>query len=103
MQKPLNFLSETACWETISEFTTPDGVISKGKGESLVELSDTGIINKSWALINEKKIENNYVIHKVTENRYEYTSLNPAFRRSCVYCNLPVAFGGFGRKVYLWH
>lgn len=79
MEKPLNFLSETAHWETVSEFTTPDGVISKGMGESLIEVNDTGITNKSWVSINKKKIENNYVIHKVSENRYEYTSLNPAF------------------------
>jgi len=74
MEKPLNFLSETARWETASEFTTPNGVISKGTGESLIEINERGITNKSWALINKKKIENNYVIHKVTENRYEYTS-----------------------------
>lgn len=44
-----HFLSESAVWQTTSEFVTPEGIISKGIGESVLSIHKEEIINKSWA------------------------------------------------------
>lgn len=77
MEKTLHFLSESAIWETTSEFVTPTGEVSKGTGESIIKIDGDLIINESWAILQGRKIENNYKIERLSVNHYQYTSLNP--------------------------
>lgn len=71
MEKTHHFLSESVIWETVSEFITPTGEISKGMGESVIKIDGDLIINESWAMLQGKKIENNYKIERLSENRYQ--------------------------------
>jgi len=72
-----HFLSESATWQTISEFVTPDGKISHAKGESMISVSDMEIKNKSWAQLNGIKRTNDYKIISISPLEYIYESLNP--------------------------
>jgi len=72
-----HFLSESATWQTTSDFVTPNGIISYGKGESVITIHPDNITNNSWAQLGEIKRENNYLIHRVSTNRYLFESVNP--------------------------
>ena len=73
----MNFLSETVLWITSSEFVDSKGNISRGQGESEINVSEELITNNSWVVMGGNKIENNYSIRKVTDTRYQYSSQNP--------------------------
>jgi hypothetical protein len=73
----MNLLSETALWITESEFVTPDGVITRSKGETKVEVQDKTIFNNSWVEFDSTKRVNNYKISILHENEYHYESSNP--------------------------
>lgn len=77
MKEYKHLLSESALWTTVSEFVDPKGEISKGEGQSIIEISDKKITNDSWANTPNGKMENKYTIRKLSETRYLYTSLNP--------------------------
>ncbi len=72
-----HLLSETALWITKSEFVYPDGSVSNGKGESNVVVKGDTIINNSWILFGETKLTNNYIITLISDNEYQFESLNP--------------------------
>lgn len=72
-----HFLSETAVWQTTSEFVTSDGTTSHARGKSVVTVSETEIINESWAQMGEVKRINNYKITPVSPNELIFESLNP--------------------------
>lgn len=73
-----HFLSETAVWESVSEFVSPDGTVSEGRGESAIHIEGGLITNESWVIMQDKKMENMYEIKPQTENRYQYISNNPS-------------------------
>ncbi|MCD7899562.1 MAG: hypothetical protein LUH22_06735 [Bacteroides sp.] len=75
--KERHFLFESIIWESVSEFVTPNGDVSKGIGESVIQLNGDLITNESWAIIKGKRVDNNYKIRRLSENRYQYTSQNP--------------------------
>ena len=83
----MHLLSESATWETESEFVDGNGNISRATGESKIEVFDNYIINKSWIDLGGNKISNDYRIEKSSENRYLYRSNNPS---------LGVQIGTFG-------
>lgn len=72
----LHFLSESAIWQTTSEFITPDGNISYAEGESAVSVSETIITNESWVQIDDVIRRNNYKITPVSSTEFSYESLN---------------------------
>jgi len=72
-----HFLSESAVWESASEFVTPDGVVSHGYGESAITVNGNGIVNESWVLIGDFKRVNNYKIIRISEFVFTFESLNP--------------------------
>ena len=57
-----HLLSETARWITETEFVYPDGSISKGKGESNIDVKAQIVINNSRTMFGETEIINDYVI-----------------------------------------
>ncbi len=73
----MHFLSNTALWESLSEFVTPDGKISNATGESEIIINGDKIEIKSWAMLNDSKITNFYSITKITETKYTFISENP--------------------------
>ncbi|MCC8153036.1 MAG: hypothetical protein LIP01_01770 [Tannerellaceae bacterium] len=72
-----HFLSEPAVWKTTSEFVTPNGEISNSKGESVISISETEIINESWAQIGDVKRINTYKLIPVSSGEFRYESFNP--------------------------
>lgn len=74
----MHLLSESNLWETVSEFVTPNGVISKASGETEIIFADVVIENRSWVMINNRKLENMYSIKKVSDQLYTFVSNNPA-------------------------
>lgn len=72
-----HFLSESAVWQTTSEFVSPNGEISNAKGESVISISKTELTNESWAQIGDVKRINNYKIIPVSPTEFSYKSLNP--------------------------
>lgn len=72
-----HFLSESAVWQTTSEFISPNGEISNAKGESIISVSETELTNESWAQIGHVKRINNYKIISVSPTEFSYESLNP--------------------------
>lgn len=77
MEDCKHLLSETAVWKTSSEFVDAKGQVSEGIGETHIEIRDEAITNSSWVMLNRQKINNKYVIRKISEKRYEYESENP--------------------------
>ncbi len=73
----MHLLAENAIWISFSEFVTPDGNILKATGETRITIDENKIINKSWAMLNDLKIENFYSITKITETKYSFISENP--------------------------
>lgn len=74
----MHLLEENSLWESNSEFVTPDGKIMSATGETEITIDGNKIENKSWAMLNETKIENFYSITKITENKYSFVSENPS-------------------------
>lgn len=72
-----HFLSESAVWQTTSEFVAPNGEISNAKGESVISVSETELTNESWAQTGDVKRINNYRIIPVSPTEFSYESLNP--------------------------
>ncbi len=72
-----HFLSESAIWQTSSEFVTPEGIISKGEGQSIISIYENEIINESWAQLEDIRRTNNYRIIPVSSTEYVFESLNP--------------------------
>lgn len=72
-----HLLSETAKWITESEFVYPNGEISKAMGESEIIVSGKDISNNSWVLLGKTKRTNKYKITVITDNEYQFESLNP--------------------------
>lgn len=72
-----HFLSESAIWQTISEFVAPNGEISNAEGESVISVFETEIINESWAQVCNVKRVNDYKITPVSLTEFSYESLNP--------------------------
>jgi len=72
-----HFLSESAIWQTTSEFVTPNGDISYAKGESVISVEDKEIINESWVQMTDIKRVNNYKIIPVSPFAFAFESLNP--------------------------
>lgn len=73
----MHLLSETGKWKTESEFVSPDGIISKATGESNIVVNKQEIRNNSWAVLSNIKRINNYKITRITDNEYQFESLNP--------------------------
>jgi len=73
-----HFLSDSAVWETVSEFLGPDGKVSEGTGESVINIDGNLITNESWVTIQDNRMENRYEIRPLSVNRLQYTSKNPA-------------------------
>ena len=73
----MHLFSESALWETKSEFVTQDGTISKGYGETRIYFEDHLIFNQSWVKLENALRENHYKINPVSENFFEFESLNP--------------------------
>ncbi|HCO67508.1 MAG TPA: hypothetical protein DIT04_07115 [Dysgonomonas sp.] len=78
MKKYKNLLSESAVWNTVSEFIDPEGNITSAEGQSVITLSSSGIINDSWVRNADGQIRNKYVISKNSETHFTYVSHNPA-------------------------
>ena len=74
----MHLLGENAIWISISEFVTPDGNILKATGETRITIDGNKIINKSWVMLNDLKIENFYSITKITGTKYSFISENPS-------------------------
>ncbi len=72
-----HLLSETALWITETEFVYPDGSISKGRGESNIDVKEIIIMNNSRTMFGENKITNDYVIRYSSDNEYMFESVNP--------------------------
>lgn len=72
-----HFFSESVIWQTVSVFVDSEGNHSNLIGESDVIVSKSEIINRSYAITGEKKVENNYIIHPKTSIHYTYRSDNP--------------------------
>lgn len=72
-----HFLSESALWETTSEFVIPDGHISFACGESVITVNDKKIINESWAQMENIRRVNNYHITRLSPSKFYFESLNP--------------------------
>lgn len=77
-EQPKHLFSENALWKTKSEFTDAEGNVSKGIGESLIELKNGLISNTSWALVGGDLMENNYTIVSHSPTRFKSVSDNPA-------------------------
>lgn len=76
-----HFLSESAVWQTTSEFVTPSGEVSNAEGESVISIFESEISNESWAQIGDIKRMNNYKITYVSPTELSYQSLNPELGR----------------------
>ncbi len=72
-----HLLSETAQWVTESEFVSSNGEVSKATGQSEIIKNEESIENNSWVLLGETKRINNYKITVITDNEYQFESLNP--------------------------
>lgn len=72
-----HFLSEPAIWSTHSEFVSPNGAISTGQGESEIAIKGTSVTNISWVQLGGKQRKNSYTIEKVSENQYNFKTINP--------------------------
>lgn len=72
-----HLLSETARWITETEFVYPDGSISKGKGESNIDVKAQIVINNSRTMFGQTEITNDYVIRLNSDNEYMFESVNP--------------------------
>ncbi len=72
-----HLFSESAIWETTSEFVTPDGTISHAKGESVISVCEQEIVNDSWAQLDEIRRTNRYKIVPVSPSMLISESLNP--------------------------
>nr|WP_320059370.1 hypothetical protein [uncultured Bacteroides sp.] len=72
-----HLLSESATWQTISEFVTPDGKISHAEGESVISISETEIVNESWAQLDGVRRMNNYKITPISSLEFVSESINP--------------------------
>ncbi|MDH6342146.1 hypothetical protein M2480_000525 [Parabacteroides sp. PFB2-12] len=72
-----HLFSESAIWETTSEFVASDGTISHAKGESVISVSEQEIVNESWAQLDEVRRVNNYKIVPVSSSMLLSESLNP--------------------------
>lgn len=73
-----NFLSEEAVWTSVSEFVDPHGMSMVCQGKSSIKFDNDLIVNESSSTFGEKILTNDYEIRFVSENRYSYTSRNPA-------------------------
>lgn len=72
-----HLFTESAVWETTSEFVSPEGKISHAKGESIISVNETEITNKSWVELDKIKRVNNYKITPVSPFKLTSESLNP--------------------------
>lgn len=77
MEVEKSFLSETAIWKTVSEFVDPTGQIFIGEGESNVIVNGKSIANRSWLTVLGTKLENNYSITQISQNRYQFIAHKP--------------------------
>lgn len=73
----LHFLSESCIWESTSEFTDPNGNISKGNGISDIKVFNDKITNNSYAEFDEKIMYNDYEIHAENTTTLHSRSINP--------------------------
>ncbi len=73
----MHLLSESASWLATSEFVTPDGMISKATGKSIITVHENEITNESWAQTGYIKRQNNYRIKPVSFFEYHFESINP--------------------------
>jgi len=78
MREYKHLLSESAIWSTVSEFVDAQGNISRGEGQSTIEVTGEQITNDSWIDPPNGRMENKYNIRKISDTRYLYTSQNPA-------------------------
>ncbi len=74
----MHLLEDNSLWKSNSEFVTPDGKIMSATGETEITIDGNKIENKSWAMLNETKIENFYSITKISDNKYSFVSENPS-------------------------
>jgi hypothetical protein len=74
----MHLLVESSLWESVSEFVTPEGNIMNAIGETKIIVDENKIENKSWAMVNGSKIENFYLITKISETKYSFVSENPS-------------------------
>lgn len=72
-----HLFSESATWETTSEFVNPQGEISYAQGQSTITVKENEITNSSWAQLGEVKRVNNYRITPVSASKMVSESLNP--------------------------
>ncbi len=72
-----HLFSESATWQTTSEFVSPDGNISSAKGESVISVGQMEITNDSWAELGGVKRTNNYKITPLSQTEFTSESLNP--------------------------
>jgi|LSQX01.2.fsa_nt_gb hypothetical protein len=73
----MHLLSESAVWNSISEFISSDGTITEAIGETSIVIKENEIINNSWASLGESKRINNYRIKIISKNELRFESLNP--------------------------
>jgi len=77
----MHFLSEPSLWITYSEFTDPEGNISRGTGKTHIRFTDSGLRNESWVKLEGQAIRNDYLIHPSSDNLYHFESENPSMGR----------------------
>jgi len=83
-----HLFSESAIWQTTSEFVAPDGKISHAEGKSVIIISKTEITNKSWADVDGIRRVNNYKITPVSQSEFISESLNPELGKQTGMFNL---------------
>lgn len=73
----IHLFSESATWDTTSEFVSPEGESSYAQGQSVISVREQEIINDSWAQIGKIKRINEYRIIPVSSSKMISDSLNP--------------------------
>nr|WP_320000151.1 hypothetical protein [uncultured Draconibacterium sp.] len=73
----MHLLSESAVWNSMSEFISSDGTTTKAIGETSIVINENEIINNSWASLGESKRINNYRIKTISKKELLFESLNP--------------------------
>jgi len=72
-----HFLSESAVWQTSSEFVSPEGKASFAEGQSGITISEAKNSNKSRMQIRDIKRMNHYKITPISPTELIYESFNP--------------------------
>jgi len=93
----MHLLSESAIWQTESEFVLPDGKISKASGETSIVVLENEIENKSWASFGEFKRINNYSIKVLSKNELAFESVNPdlGIQKGKIYVDRNILYSKF--------